>query len=243
VVKKSRFVLALAMTIALAFAGMAFGDGASENQAFVDGKVTPKKLDKKKYKPVNLFLGVRTEANVNGQQKNPKAEYISVGKNVKLDLNATPVCTNLPPNGSTPQQARDACPEDSYWGGGEAAVQFPPPAGAITDVVVSVFHGPGQNGVQLHTYSPTLGQASPTVLGTIQKSKEGAPYGQALSVPNAPETGSGMITKFNATVERSSKVALARCKAKKIPFQREVTYSDGSKETADLVQKCKRKGG
>ena len=72
-IKKSRFVLAIGLVLALGVGSLAFADGASNNTAFVDGGVTPKKLDKKKYKPVNLFSGVRTEVTggVNGLQANP----------------------------------------------------------------------------------------------------------------------------------------------------------------------------
>ena len=50
-----------------------------------------------------------------------------------------------------------------------------------------------------------------------------------------------MITKFNATITRSSGRSLARCKANKFLWQRRVTYNDGSTETAELEQKCSRK--
>ena len=189
-IKKSRFVLAIGLVLALGVGSLAFADGASDNTAFVDGGVTPKKLDKKKFKPVNLFSGVRTEVTggVNGLQANPTVEYISYDKNIKFDFNAGDVCTTLPPSGSTPDQAKAACPKSSYLGSGEAEVQGPgiPP---ITDITVSVFRGPAKNGIQLHTFSPTLGQAAPTVLGSIVKSNAGSKFGYALSVPNAPETG------------------------------------------------------
>ena len=102
-----------------------------------------------------------------------------------------------------------------------------------------------KNEVRLHTSSPTLGAAAPTVFGRIIKSNAGPKYGPMLVVPDAPDAGGDafMITKFNALIEKSSKVAKANCKSKKIPFLREVTYDDGSKETATLTQKCKRKGG
>src|SRR5687767_14250628 len=63
VIKKSRFVLALGLTMALGVGGMAFGDGASDNEAFVDGKLQKTKMDKKQFKPNQLFSGVRTETN------------------------------------------------------------------------------------------------------------------------------------------------------------------------------------
>jgi len=243
VIKKFRLVVALGLVAALGVASIAFAAGAADTQeAFVDGKVSPSKLDKKKYKPVNLFSGVRTEipGGVTGTQSNPLVEYISYPKNVKFDFNAGSVCTTLPPSGSTPDQAKAACPNDSYLGQGDAEVQGPGGV-VISDITVSVFRGPAKNGIQLHTYSPTLLAASPTVPGSIVKSNAGSKFGQALSVPNAPETGSLMITKFNANIDKSSKSALARCKSKTMTFQRKVTYADGSSETAELTQKCKQK--
>jgi hypothetical protein len=241
VIKKSRFLVAIGAVVALGVSSLAFAAG-TDNNAFVDGSISPKKLDKKKYKPVNLFSGVRTEApgGVTGTQSNPLVEYLSYPKNLKFDFDAGDVCTALPPSGSTPDQAKAACPPSSYIGSGEAEVQGPgiPP---ITDIVVSVFRGPEPNGIQLHTYSPTLGQAAPTVLGSVVKSDAGSQFGYALSVPNAPQTGALMITKFNATISKKSKAVLARCKKKNMTYQRRVTYADGTSETAETTQKCKRK--
>jgi hypothetical protein len=240
VIKKSRFVLALGMVLALGVAGIAYGDGATDNVAKVEGKVSPSKLDKKTYKPVNLFTGVATEANVTGTQANPASEYLSYSKNIKFDFNAGDLCTALPPSGSTPEQAKAACPKSSFVGSGHASVQFPG-LPLIDDVTVSVFRGPTKKDVQLHTYSPTLLAASPTVLGHIVKSNAGSKFGYALSVPNSPVTGSGMITEFNSTISKKSKFVVARCKSKSMTFLRKVTYADGSTETAELTQRCKRK--
>jgi hypothetical protein len=240
VIKKSRFAVTLGLVLAVAFAAVAYGDGATDNVAQVEGSVKPSKLDKKKYKPVNLFSGVATQTNVTGTQANPASEYISYPKDVKFNFKAGDVCTALPPSGSTPDQAKSACPPSSYLGSGHASVQFPGLA-LIDDVTVSVFRGPTSKGIQLHTYSPTLLAASPTVQGQIVKSNAGSKFGYALSVPNSPVTGSGMITEFNATITKKSKAVLARCKSKKFVFQRKVTYTDGSSETAELTQKCKQK--
>jgi hypothetical protein len=238
---KSRLVIALGLVLALGASSVAFGTGATDNQAFVDGKLKKTTLPKKKYVKNQLFLGVRTETNAPlGTQSNPAVENISFGKNIKFDLKAGAECSTLPPSGSTAQQARDACPKKSYLGSGEAEL-IQPNGQRITDVVVSVFKGPQSNGIQLHTASPTLQAAAPTINGSIQKSNAGSAYGQALVVPAVPETGSLMITKFNATIEKSTGVVLTRCKSKKIPYLRKVTYQDGSTETAELTQKCKRK--
>jgi hypothetical protein len=234
-------VVSAALITVMSTSAIAFAAGADTNEAFVDGSISPSKLDKKKYKPVNLFTGVRTTVpgGVTGAQSNPASEYLSFPKNVKFDLSKADTCTTLPPSGSTAQQARDACPKGSYLGSGVGEVQGPGLA-PITDIVVSVFHGPAKNGVQLHTSSATLGPAAPTVLGEIVKSNVSG-FGNALSVPHAPETGGLMITKFNAEITKSSKVVTARCKSKTMTFQRVVTYVDGSKETVETTQKCKRK--
>lgn len=242
-IKKFRFVMAIGLVAALGTSAVAFGAGAADTQdAFVDGSVSPSKLDKKKYKPINLFSGVRTEipGGVTGSQSNPLEEFISYPKNVKFNLNKPDLCTTVPPSGSTPEQAKEACPPKSYLGEGVAEVQGPGGV-VIDDLTVSTFAGPTKGGILLHTYSPTLLAASPTVPGAIVKSNAGSKFGEALSVPHSPETGSLMITKFNSNIDKSSKTALARCKNKKMTFQRKVTYADGSSETAELQQKCKQK--
>ena len=239
--KKSRPVVALGLAIALGVSAMAFANGASDNQASVDGSIKKTKLPKKEYVKNEMFSGVRTETNaVLGTQSNPHSETLNYPKNGKFDLNAGSVCTTLPPSGSTAQQARDACPDDSLIGEGEAEV-IQPNGARIQDIVVSVFRGPAKNGIQLHTASPTLQAAAPTVPGSIEKANAGSEFGQALVVPNAPETGALMITKFNATIFKSSGAILTRCKDKTMTFQRKVTYADGSSETAETTQKCKVK--
>jgi hypothetical protein len=245
-IRKSRIAVALGLVLALGVATVAWADGASDNEAFVDGAIKPTKLSKKKYKPVQLFLGVRTEplVPVNGAQQNPEQERISMGKNVKWNGNKAPVCTApIETPGLTAEQAADMCPGKSLLGQGEAEVALSSTA-RVSDITVSVFNGPGKNEVRLHTASPTLGAAAPTVFGEVVKSNQGGKFGPMLVVADAPDAGGDAfeITKFNATIEKSSKVASARCKSKKIPFLREVTYDDGSIETAELTQKCKRKG-
>jgi hypothetical protein len=238
-IRKSRFVVSMALALAVGVASLAYADGISENTPEVIGKVSPKKLDKKKYKPVNLLAGVATQGPVPGE--NPEAEYISFGKNVKFKTKAAPTCAAdiefLPTT-----DAKAQCPKGSFIGEGKASIELP--GGLKYDsLVVSAFNGPGKNQIRLHTYSPELEGATPTVFGSIVKSNAGGKYGQALSVPDAPDVAgdAGKITSFNAKISKKSKVVTARCKSKKIPFQRVVTYDDGTKETVSIQQKCKRK--
>ena len=260
--KKSRTVVALGLATSLAVTGIAVaGDtpGTELNEATVVGSVTPSKLSKKKLKPVDLFLGVVNSPDSTGNPDgNAAAEYISVSKNVKINLKKTPLCPIELTNGIPTEDAIAACEagdgKGSYIGSGDAEVHGPPaapacggdPAGdpcVVATPKVSVFHGPTQNKLQLHTYSQDLGAASPVVDSFIVKSNAGKKFGQALDVPVAPVTGALKITGFNATLFKSSKVAKAKCKPKKITFLREVTYKDAmsSSETAELKQKCKQK--
>ena len=255
-ITKSRFVLALALVLALGVSAVAFGDGASENTPFVDGKVSPnKKLPAKKAdaKKVSLLLGLRNENAVTGQQSNPASEEISVDK--KIDVSGIadrPDCPAAPANGASPEQARASCPDDAYLVSGEAATQFPG-LPLVDDITVTVLKGPA--GAQppagrraalsipliLHTSSPTLRTSSPSVQAYLVKSRAGKKYGSTLWVPNTPETGSGLIVKFNALLDKSAGVKAYCDKSKKFRFLRHVIYKDGSQESVDLKQPCKAK--
>jgi len=256
--KKSRTVVALGLATTLAVTGIAVaGDipGTELNEAEVVGSVSPSKLSKKKLKPVDLFLGVVNSPDSTGNPDgNPAKEYISISKNVKVDLKKTPLCPVELTNGIPTDDAITACGEDTKIGEGLAEVHAPDASPACPDdpdtdpcvaaePVVTVFHGPTENKLQLHTYSEDLGAASPVVDSFIVDSKDGNKFGQALDVPAAPTTGALKITGFNATLDKSSKVAKAKCKPKKITFLRTVTYKDpgATSEQAELEQKCKVK--
>ena len=205
--------------------------------------IKPKKLDPKKRTPIALFSGVRTETDsVDGTQQNPEAELIEYDADGKWKSTAAPFCTeNIETPGLTAEQARDLCPPKSYIGSGEAEVALNDSA-RIGDITVSVFNGPEKNQIRLHTSSPTLGAAAPTVFGEVIKSKS-RKYGPALLVEDAPDAGADafMITKFNATIFRSTGISLFRCGEKQVLTRRTVTYDDGSQERAVKKSKCKQK--
>ncbi len=238
--RSARVVVVMGLAMAMGVAGIAYADGAGQDTPEVSGSVKPAKLDKKKYKPINLFTEVRTSGPVPGI--NPEAEFIEYDKNGKWIASASPTC-GAEIEFQTTEAARAACPERSAIGSGEAAILLP--GGVFFDhITVTAFNGPGKNEIRLHTYSPQLEGATPTVFGTIKKVNDG-PYGLALSVPDAPDVAgdTGMITRFGATITKKSGLAVARCKDKLFQIQRTVTYDDGSKETATDSQKCKRRRG
>jgi hypothetical protein len=263
VISKSRFVLALGLTLALGIAAVSYGDANKAPTATVEviGAVSP--TDAKGTQPskpiaikhgkevaVTMYTAVATHDNVTGTQANPVAEVIDFGKLVDVDPSAVPQCNNLPPSGSTPQQAKDACGK-SFLGSGSAELTTPG-GGKISDVVVSAFAGKVAGdtrkdpGVLLHTWSQTLGQAAPTVPGYIAQSKSGSKYGEAFDVPHAPETGSLQIDYFGTNIDKGTKTVLASCNKKKgkkgkFLWMRTSTFSDGSKLTASASQPCKAK--
>jgi hypothetical protein len=273
VISKSRFVLALGLTLALGIAAVSYGSASKAVTATIkvigavnptDAKGTqpskPPAFKAGKFSPVKLYTAVSTTDNVTGTQSNPTKEFIQYSKNIKLNTNAVPQCTTLPPSGSTPQQAQAACGK-SYLGSGTAELTTPG-GGKISDVTVTTFAGKQAGdtrkdpGILLHTFSPTLGTAAPTVPGYIttgNPSKRGSPYKYALDVPNAPQTGSLQIDFFGSNIEKSNKSVTATCSTKKskksgkrgksgkFQWLRTSTFDDGTKLTASTSQTCKVK--
>jgi len=242
--KKTRFIVATGLAAALGTAGIAFADGASENTETVTGKVAPSKLDKKTAKPVDMTTTVATTTThaVPGQQ-NPEKQLIEFGKNIKFDTTKAATCSaNLA--GTTTDQAKAMCPSKSIIGTGSASADLGQGPQQVTDTQVTVFNGPAKNQIRLHAFTPELGSANTQVVeGSIIKAPSGGKYGQALNVADAPDLAGDqfMLTKFDATISKSSKVVTARCKSSKFLWHNVVTYDDGSKDTADLTQACKVK--
>jgi hypothetical protein len=244
VFRGSRAVTAIGLMLALAVAGLAFADGASENESGVLGKVSPSKLDAKKWKPVTLYTGTTetTTHAVPGQQ-NAEKVMISYGKNIKFDTSAQPTCS-APLAGTTTEQAEAACPPDSNIGTGTSHANLGGGPDQITDTIVTAFNGPGPNHIRLHAYTPSLGAANTQVVdGDIIKSPLGGKYGYALNVPDAPDLGGDafMLTLFDTTIPKSTKGVLGRCKASKFYWRNDTTYDDGTTDSAELSQPCKQK--
>ena len=156
-IKKSRFRrLDRARGCRRASGAIALADGAGTNEAFVDGSIKPGEARQEE-----VQAGCRSRCSYRGSGRRQRPAVESAGrvhlvpKNIKFDFNAGDVCSTLPPSGSTPDQAKDACPPARI---GVRRGRGPGPGlpGPIDDIVVSVFRGPDKKGIQLHTYSPTL---------------------------------------------------------------------------------------
>ena len=239
--KKTRFIVATGLAVALGTAGIAFADGTSENTETVTGKVSPSKLSKKTAKPVEMTTTVATTTThtVPGQQ-NPEQQLIEFGKNIKFDTGKAPTCS-ASLNGTTTDQAKALCSPKSIIGTGSASADLGQGPQQVTDTQVTVFNGPGKNQIRLHAYTPELGAANTQVVsGSIIKAPSGGKYGQALNVTDAPDLAGDafMLTSFGAKISKGSKVVTGVCKASKFLWHNKVTYDDGSTDVADASQKC-----
>jgi hypothetical protein len=250
VIRKSQMILATALCMAVGVAGIAYADGASDNVSTVDGKVTPSKLPKQKYKTVKFLNGVTTlDADNNPVIPAEATEevYIDYDDDIKISLGGIPECsTSLA--GTTTEQAEELCgpgapggnAKMSSSGSAKARIpSFPAPNNEVTDFTVTVFHGVG-NQLLLHAYSPTLTSANTQVVdSSIINSPLGGDFGKRLSVPNAPDVAgdNGALVAFNATLSKGIK---ARCHDgnKKLNYKAQFVYDDDSSDTTSDKQSC-----
>lgn len=237
---KRRITKALALSALLAVGVTALAiaaTGKSENTSTVNGKLNPKKLDKKKYKSAKLNAGVTTYANndpnahVNFPTKKVVLQFDDDAKvNVRVVRNCKVNLEQL-----TTDQARTACPKSILGDGFAHAVVV---NDRVDDIVVTAFRT--GNNILLHTDSETLGAGpTPDVKGKLSKAK--GDYGTKATF-NVPLLigGQAALTKFQVRLKKGIK---GRChdKNKKFNVKGQFTYSDGSKDNAKSKAQCKRK--
>jgi hypothetical protein len=245
-IRKSQMILATALCMAVGVAGIAYADGASDNVSTVDGKVTPSKLPKTKYKTVKFLNGVTTLDEDNSPVIPAEATeevYIDYDDDIKISLGGIPECTE-DIEGTTTAQAIELCPGSKMSSSGSAKARipgFPSLNNEVSDFTVTVFHGDG-NQLLLHAYSPTLGTgpgAQPVVDSAIVNSPLGGDFGKRLSVPDAPDVAgdAGALVAFNATLSKGIK---ARCHDgnKKLNFKANFVYDDASEDNTSDKQSC-----
>jgi len=254
VVRRSRLVLALGLTLVLGASGIALAGGgaAAENDSEVIGQIGKKKpkFDKKKFKKTSLFTQVSTDYGTPTGDPTVHSEQVLIdfGKNLKIKTGVAPKCT-ANTSTMTTSEARSAC-ASSMIGKGDAKAHLPSPGGTqnFDDFQVSVFNGPGDKQLILHAFSPTLSggvviPGNPSVIfGDIVKSPAGKKYGKRLAVDDVPDVAGdqGGLYFFNAKIKKG-KYMQARCKAKKMLWKAKWVYDDGTSDTDTFKQKCKRK--
>jgi hypothetical protein len=266
--RKRNYVIGAVALLAIAVAIPTVAQSAVTSQT-IKSVVTPSKLSKSRKTPTPATIRVDVDASwdVYGPTTSPAAVNTDVDFDKALIFNTKPVktCQASKLTGTTTEQAIAAC-SSAKVGGGSANLN-----GIIgpLNAVVTAFNGApvgGKPQILLHTRvsSPPL---TTVLVGTLEKSPAGAPYGSRLHVPiPAVQIGGGaeVITHFDTTVSKKFKITkkingkkvrvksgyvTATCpKAKKIKVQgvfgygTKPTFAQSSSTTAKAPdQPCKQK--
>lgn len=216
-------------------------------------KVTPTKLDKKKFKPVTLFVDVITENNDEDTsfEQPPSADRTQVdfSKNLKFDPSAVPQCAadEGALQNTTTETATSLCGSKSIVsvagdGKTEATVIVDPAPGVpgtaplVVPVVVTAFNGFEDDTIFLHSRADAVNNTS-VLVGKLKKAS--GSYGNTLDV-TIPDLLAGAIADFKTTV-KGGKYIVARCKDKTPDFGARSEYENHTPTKATFVGKCTQK--
>lgn len=241
--------LGLVAVLVVAVASFAF---ARDDIQTIKTRVTPSKLDKKKFTNAKIAVDIRTvpddELTPNKNQP-PSAVRTRVDfpGNMKFNTKAAPNCkaSEAQLQNTTSEQARQLCGNKSVVSranGTDAEVQIDPDPNAagnaplIVPVVVTAFNGDKKNTLFLHARADSVNNTS-ILVGKLKKGPKG--FKTTLDV-RIPPLLAGAISVFRTTVKSGSYVQ-ARCKQKVATYQARTTYEDHTPTRATSTVKCKRK--
>jgi len=244
-------ILAVVALVAMVVPNIA---SAQEEQQSLVTKVTPSKLDKKKAKPVTLFVDVITannqQAGENPDQP-PSADQTLVDfpKNLKFDPDAVPQCEGDQGalQNTTTEQATEICGKGSIVsvsgeGKTEATVLVdtvpatPGTAPLVVDVVVTAFNGFVDDTIFLHARADAVNNTSVLVGKLLPSGPQG---GNTLDV-TIPDLLAGAISDFKTTV-KNGKYVQAVCKDKTPTFGARTNYENHSPTSTTFTDKCTQK--
>ncbi|HET6830083.1 MAG TPA: hypothetical protein VFH44_01915 [Solirubrobacterales bacterium] len=254
----------IAVVVALASALVVTGVAQADPIQSITAKLTPKKRDKKKFKPAKIYVEILTAANTTdptNPEQPPSAFNTKVNfpKNAKFNPKAVPKCkgSEAQLQNTTTDQATQICgnksivskgsttptgPEHTTGTSAWVTVDLPGPGTTLgVPVVVTAFNGSKNNTLFLHSRADSVNNTSVLVgkLKTGKKAPKG--YGSQLDV-TIPPLLAGAISRFTTTV-KAKKYVQARCKTKNEKWQAITEYSNHPKTTDDYVSKCKQKKG
>ena len=184
-------ILAITAIAAVAMTSIAKADDIQS----ITAKLTPSKLDKKKYKPAKIYVEILTGANTGDATfpEQPPSAYntkVNFPSNMKFDTTKAPKCkvSDDQLNGTTTQGAIDACgkksivskgggvpdsPEHSSGTSAWVTVQVVPGPGGATfgvPVQVTAFNGKKKNTLYLHSRADSVNNTS-VLVGKIKKAR------------------------------------------------------------------------
>ena len=235
---------ALALALSLAVAGSVIAATATQT---IDGKISPSKLPKKKFKNATINVTTATSDADNPSGIPPKAVRAQVDfpSNVRFKTTKVPQCTDSLEN-TDRETAIGLCGDAkvSKDGGSHATVALPlGPGGARVDMPASVmaFNGPEKGGKPTLILWTRIDAVSATsILNGVLKDAPGSAYGKRLDV-TVPliAGGAGALAEFNAKVNKGNYVQ-ARCASKTMKFRGTFNYTDAPKQVATDSHNCKR---
>jgi hypothetical protein len=255
----------IAVVVALASTLVVTGVAQADPIQSITAKLTPKKRDKKKFKPAQIYVEILTGPNTTDPvfpEQPPSAFNTKVNfpKNAKFDPKAVPKCkataAQLSQNTST-AQAKQLCGTKSIVSKGSVVPTSPdstsgtsawvtidlagPNSTVGVPVVVTAFNGSQKNTLFLHARADSVNNTSVLVgkLKTGKKAPKG--YGAQLDV-TIPPLLAGAITRFTTTV-KAKKYVQARCKTKNEKWQAITEYHNHPKTSDDYTSKCTQKKG
>jgi hypothetical protein len=249
---RKHLVWVLALAVAIGAAGIAWGAVTETMQ----GSVSPKKLPKKKAKPVKLRIAssARDASDPSARPSPSTVVNYDLDKDIKIFTTGLKTCNPNSISSSSTAQANQKCgkarisvPGTVPWGGAgnplnSAVVRTP-----VGDIpaVVTAFAGQNQT-IVVHTVNSVTGT---TVL--VAKVKKGpAGYGKTISAPTPPLAGgTATLIDFTTTIKKrffyrgkKRSVVSSSCRDKKIKFQVRSSRQDGTTASDTAVQTCIQKG-
>jgi hypothetical protein len=251
----------LVWVLAIAITATAVGVAWATEVYQVQGKIAPKKLPKKKKKPVTLTAGIshRVVEDPSARPAPSASVNLDFDKDIKLYTKGLKTCNASSISTASTATATQKCgaaklsigPTVPYGSGStpKNAAVVRPAVGSDINAVVTVFNGQPQGGspvVLLHTVNPVTGT---TVLtGKVVGGPTG--FGRSLAVSTPPLAGGqATIIDFTTTIKKTWKFkgkkrsfVSSSCRDKKIKFQARYVGQNGSSANSTVVQKCIQKG-
>jgi hypothetical protein len=236
---------ALAAAVAVSATGIAY----SAQTQIAQMNVKPKKLLKKKRKPVRLFVRVATQDPTSPTGIPSPATRARVHFDNAFLFNAR-VAGRCPPSriADSPNtaEARRRC-RRALVGAGRAIVLSPSGDPANPNAfggVVSAFNSTPRGRrptIILYTYIEALNFGQP-LIGVLKKSGAGRDFGKVLDVTIPPLTGGAALVDFRVAVGRGFKrrYVKANCsdRNRRLNIRARFNYADGNALTARARQRC-----
>jgi hypothetical protein len=240
------------LCVAIALAGLATVSLAQADDPIqtLAVNMNPTKLDKKKFKSIELGFDIQTGPNstaaVNQDQPpNATKTVVDFPKNLKIDTENVPHCLATPDQleNTTTEQAIELC-------GKKSIISVPskssahvtadlnpgvadPSATVAIPVVLTAFNGTTKNTLIFHNRADSVNNT--TILNEKLKPSTDKKYGTQL-ITIIPPVLAGGVDDFMVTIKKGT-IASARCKSTKNPFQITSTFPDLTPPTVQSTTK------